>query len=149
MPEIRKRLQFVALIFAVYIGALHVPAVGVNHDVVDKLVKNGLLGALDMFSGGALKRFSVLGLSITPYINASIVMQLLTVAVPQLKAMSQEGESGRRQINKITRYVSIGLAALQAVGLYNVLVHNGGLPGGIFSLVTVVVTLTAGTMFLL
>lgn len=149
VPEIRKRVQFVLLAFAVYIAALHVPAAGINHEAMDRLVKSGLLNALDIFSGGALKKFSILGLSITPYINASIIMQLMTVAIPQLKAMQQEGESGRRQINKITRYASIVLAIIQAIGLCNVLVSNGALQRNFFVLATVVVTLTAGTMFLL
>ncbi|MFY7953393.1 MAG: preprotein translocase subunit SecY, partial [Armatimonadaceae bacterium] len=132
-----------------YIAALHVPAAGINHEAMDRLVKSGLLNALDIFSGGALKKFSIIGLSITPYINASIIMQLMTVAIPQLKAMQQEGESGRRRINKITRYATIGLAVVQAIGLCNVLVSNGALARNPFVLATVVVTLTAGTMFLL
>ncbi|MFM7321569.1 MAG: preprotein translocase subunit SecY [Armatimonadota bacterium] len=149
VPDIRKRVQYVLAIFLVYIAALHVPAAGINHDAMDRLVRSGLLNALDIFSGGALKKFSIIGLSITPYINASIIMQLMTVAIPQLKAMQQEGESGRKQINKITRYASIGLAIVQAIGLCNVLVSNGALQRNFFVLATVVVTLTAGTMFLL
>ena len=95
VPDIRQRLQYVLIIFAVYICALHVPAAGINHDAMDRLLQSGLLNALDVFSGGALKKFSIIGLSITPYINASIFMQLMTVAIPQLKALQKEGESGR------------------------------------------------------
>jgi preprotein translocase subunit SecY len=149
VPDIRQRLQYVLIIFAVYILALHVPAAGINHDAMDRLLQSGLLNALDVFSGGALKKFSIIGLSITPYINASIFMQLMTVAIPQLKALQKEGESGRKRISSYTRYASVALAMVQGVGLCNVLVSNGALQPGIISIATTVTALTAGTMFLL
>ena len=149
VPDIRQRLQYVLIIFAVYILALHVPAAGINHDAMDRLLQSGLLNALDVFSGGALKKFSIIGLSITPYINASIFMQLMTVAIPQLKALQKEGESGRKVISRYTRYASVALAVVQGVGLCNVLVSNGALQPGIVSIATTVTALTAGTMFLL
>jgi preprotein translocase subunit SecY len=151
VPEIRKRLTFVLMIFAVYIVALHIPASGVNQDKMTELFKSGLLNALDTFSGGAFKKFSVIGLGIGPYINASIVMQLLTVALPQLRELQKEGETGRRAINKYTRYLSIVLALVQSFGYYKLLADNGAIPGGFqfFSLITIMVTMTAGTMFLL
>jgi len=149
VPDIRQRLQYVLIIFAVYILALHVPAAGINHDAMDRLLQSGLLNALDVFSGGALKKFSIIGLSITPYINASIFMQLMTVAIPQLKALQKEGESGRKLISRYTRYASVALAVVQGVGLCNVLVSNGALQPGFISIATTVTALTAGTMFLL
>jgi len=107
-----------------------------------------------VFSGGALKRFSVIAMGIMPYINASIIMQLLTVALPQLQALQKEGESGRKQISKYTRYATIGLALMQSFGLYQVFAHPSATGGaaiqpGILNMLTVMITLTAGTMFLL
>src|SRR5437763_8719123 len=102
VPDIRARLQFVLMIFAVYVVALHIPAAGVDHSAMSAHL-GGVLGMVDIFSGGALKKFSVIAMGIMPYINASIIMQLLTVAIPQLQALSKEGESGRKQISKYTR----------------------------------------------
>ncbi|MBC8140443.1 MAG: preprotein translocase subunit SecY, partial [Armatimonadetes bacterium] len=118
VPDIRKRIQFVLLMFGVYVLALHVPAAGVDHDAIKRLAGTGVLNALDIFSGGALRKFSVITLGVMPYINASIIMQLMTVAIPQLQALQKEGDSGRKQINKITRYLTVGLAILQSIGLY-------------------------------
>ncbi|MFY8052089.1 MAG: preprotein translocase subunit SecY, partial [Armatimonadaceae bacterium] len=110
------------------------PAAGINHDAMDRLLQSGLLNALDVFSGGALKKFSIIGLSITPYINASIFMQLMTVAIPQLKALQKEGESGRKRISSYTRYASVALAMVQGIGLCNVLISNGALQPGFISI---------------
>ena len=149
VPEIRKRLQFVLAMFAVYVLALHVPAAGIDHQKVDELLRNGLFSAVDVFSGGALRKFSVIAMGIMPYINASIIMQLLTVAIPQLQALQKEGESGRKQISAYTRYAAVGLGFIQAFGLYQLFSRQGALQTGLLSMITVVVTLTAGTMFLL
>ena len=151
VPELRKRVQFVFLMFAVYVLALHVPATGVNHARVEELIGGGntLFGAIDTFSGGALRKFSVIAMGIMPYINASIIMQLLTVAIPKLQALSKEGESGRKQISKYTRYATVGLAIVQAFGLHTLFARGGAIPSGFWPMITVVITLTAGTMFLL
>lgn len=149
IPDIQKRLKYVLLVFFVYVVASHIPMAGINHDAVDKLVQKGLLNAYDIFSGGALKRVSVIGLSLMPYINASIIMQLLTVAIPQLQALSKEGETGRRTINKYTRYASIVLGIVQALGLYNMFASGGAIQKGWFAALTMAVVMTAGTMFLL
>ena len=152
VPDIRKRIQFVLLMFAVYVLALHVPAAGVNHDAITRLTEKGVFNALDIFSGGALKKFSVIALGVMPYINASIIMQLMTVAIPQLQAMQKEGDSGRKQINKITRYLTVGLAIVQAFGLYQLLSGNPAsraITPSFLALITVITTLTAGTMFLM
>jgi preprotein translocase subunit SecY len=148
VPDIRRRIQFVLAMFAVYVVALHIPAAGVNHEAVEKLVSSGVIGALDVFSGGALRKFSVIAMGIMPYINASIIMQLLTVAIPQLQAMQKEGESGRKQIAKITRYATVGLALLQSFGLYQLFVTRGALQPSLLTALTVVITLTTGTLFL-
>ncbi|MGC4047387.1 MAG: preprotein translocase subunit SecY [Armatimonas sp.] len=150
VPDIRKRIQYVALIFFVYVLALHVPAAGVNHAAVERLIHSGsLFGVLDTFSGGALKKFSVIAMGIMPYINASIIFQLLTVAIPQLQAIQKEGESGRKIISRYTRYASVGLAFVQAFGLYSMFVRGGAIQSGVGNMLTTIITLTAGTMFLL
>ena len=153
VPDIRARIQFVAMIFAVYVLALHVPAAGVDHAAVEGRLK-GVLGMIDVFSGGALKKFSVIAMGIMPYINASIIMQLLTVAIPQLQAKSKEGESGRKEIARWTRYASIGFALVQSFGVYQIFsrASNAGPPAiqpGWGHMITIMLALTAGTMFLL
>ena len=153
VPDIRARLQYVAIIFAVYVLALHIPAAGVDHEAM-KAHLQGVFGLLDTFSGGALKRWSVIGMGITPYINASIIMQLLTFAIPQLQAKQKEGESGRKEIAKWTRYASVGLGLVQAFGLYQVFSRpsqNGAaaIQPGFLNMIVIMITMTAGTMFLL
>ena len=150
VPEIRKRVQFVFMIFAIYVLALHIPATGVNQEAVDRLLRSGtLFGAIDVFSGGALKKFSIIAMGIMPYISASIIMQLLTVAIPQLRTLSKEGESGRKQISKYTRYATIVLALVQALGLHALFAREGAIARDVWTMLTVIITLTAGTMFLL
>jgi preprotein translocase subunit SecY len=153
VPDIRARIQFILMIFAVYVVALHVPAAGVDREALQNHL-SGVFGMIDVFSGGALKKFSVIAMGIMPYINASIIMQLMTVAIPKLQALQKEGESGRKQISKYTRYASIGFALLQAFGLYQVLSRPSAsgpaaIQPGFMHMITIMVTLTAGTMFLL
>jgi preprotein translocase subunit SecY len=154
VPDIRARLQFVLVIFAVYVLALHVPASGVDQEAMAGHLQ-GVLGMIDVFSGGALKKFSVIAMGIMPYINASIIMQLLTVAIPKLQQMSKEGESGRKEISKITRRATVALALLQSFGIYQVFSRPSAVSSipaiqpGIISMLTIMITLTAGTMFLL
>jgi preprotein translocase subunit SecY len=153
VPDISRRVKYVLMIFAIYVVALHVPAAGVDHEAVGARLQ-GVLGMADVFSGGALKKFSVIAMGIMPYINASIIMQLLTVAIPQLQALSKEGESGRKQISKYTRYASVGLGLIQAFGIYQVFSRPAGnlppaISPGFWTGLTVMITLTAGTMFLL
>jgi preprotein translocase subunit SecY len=96
IPDVRARLTFVFYMFALFVVGLHIPVPGVNPVALEQLIQNtGILTFIDTFSGGALRKFTIFALGITPYINASIIMQLLTVAVPQLEAMNKEGESGR------------------------------------------------------
>ena len=152
IPELRKRITFVLGMFAIFVLGVHIPVPGVDHRVLaDIIEKNGgLLGLFDVFSGGAFKRMSLFAMGITPYINASIIMQMLTLAIPQLEIMSKEGEAGRKRIAKITRHLTIGIAFLQAIGITMGfgLVQKfsmGTLPG----LLQVWITMTAGTCFLL
>jgi preprotein translocase subunit SecY len=153
VPDIRARIQFVLMIFAIYVVALHVPAAGVDPEAMKGHLQ-GVLGMVDVWSGGALRKFSVIAMGIMPYINASIIMQLLTVAIPSLQAKSKEGESGRKEIAKITRYASVGLGLVQAFGIYQVFSRPSAsgpaaIQPSLINMLTIMITLTAGTMFLL
>lgn len=114
IPELRKRLLFTVGILCVYRLGSHIPIAGVNLEALAHLFdKGGVLGFFNLFSGGGLKRFSIFALGILPYINASIIMQLLTIAWPKLKELAEEGESGRKLISQYTRYLAIGIAFIQ------------------------------------
>jgi preprotein translocase subunit SecY len=156
--ELKKRIWFTlgALIVA-RIGA-YIPLPGIDAAAFAQIFQQhsgGVLGMVDMFSGGAISRMTVFALGIMPYISASIIMQLLTSVSPQLEALKKEGESGRKKINQYTRYGTVGLAAIQAFGMANGLIKLAGPSGsavidpGINFIVTAVFTLTAGTVFLM
>jgi len=129
IPDLRARITFVFAMFGVYVIGLHVPVPSISHQALNQFFRNnggggGLLSLVDTFSGGALKQFSVMALGILPYINASIIMQLVTFAIPQLQELSREGESGRKQISQYTRYLTVGLALLQGCGITFMLNRN-------------------------
>src|SRR6185369_15839339 len=152
IPDVRRRIQYVFMMFGVFMVGLHIPARGVDRDAMKQLLDIlGILQFLDTVSGGAFRKFPMIALGITPYINASIIMQLLTVAVPQLEQLQKEGESGRKQIAKYTRYMTAVLAVVQAIGLITMLSHSAGglqiFSGGLFTRIQVVITLAAGTTF--
>lgn len=154
MSELKSRLLFVLGALVVYRLGAHIPVPGIDPEVLAKLFESqsgGILGMFNMFSGGALSRFTVFALGIMPYISSSIIMQLLTVVSPQMEQLKKEGESGRRQITKYTRYGTVFLATFQALGIAIALEGQPGLvldPGLMFRL-TAVVTLVSGTMFLM
>lgn len=154
MSELKNRLLFVLGALLVFRLGAHIPVPGIDPDVLAKLFESqsgGILGMFNMFSGGALSRFTVFALGIMPYISASIIMQLLTVVSPQLEQLKKEGESGRRQITKYTRYGTVVLATFQALGIAIALEGQAGLvldPGLMFR-ITTVLTLVSGTMFLM
>jgi preprotein translocase subunit SecY len=153
IPDLRSRISFVFAMFAVYVFGLHVPVPSINHaqltQFFDQTGGKGLLSLVDTFSGGALRNFTVLALGILPYINASIIMQLVTFAIPQLQELSREGESGRRQISQYTRYLTVGLALLQGCGITILLSSKHIIEGNFFVKASVVVLLMAGTSFLM
>ncbi len=152
--DLKRRLVFLVLALVVYRLGTHIPVPGINPDALADLFRQnqgGILGLFNMFSGGALSRFSVFALGIMPYISASIIMQLMSVVVPSLEALKKEGESGRRKITQYTRYGTVVLALVQAVGISVALESQQGLvidPGMLFRFTTVV-TLVTGTMFVM
>jgi len=149
-PEIRKKIIFTLAIFLVFRFFAHVPVAGVNLTALKNLFSgNQFLGLLDIFSGGTLSNFSIMALGLNPYINASIILQLLTMVFPKLEEMQKEGDSGRKKINQYTRILTIPLAALQAIGMYALLRSQGiiGLLSPI-ALISFIATMTAGTILL-
>ncbi len=152
LPDLRRRILFVFAMFAVYVVGLHIPLPNVSRDMMDNLFAQGgdLMGLLDVFSGGALRRFSILAMGIIPYINASIIFQLLGIASPRIQQLAREGEAGRRKISQYTRYLTIGLAMVQATGMCLALRGRGVITvHSVLSLIPMIVTLTAGTAFLM
>lgn len=137
--------------FVVFRLGCYIPVPGVDPNVIESLFSSGsLFGLLDMFSGGALSKFSLFAMSITPYINAAIIMQLLTAVVPIFEEWSKDGEEGRRKITAITRYATIGLGFVQAFGMaYALRMNNALLDNSILSVFVVAIILTAGTVFLM
>jgi len=152
VPELRRRLLFTASILALYRFGSWVPSPGVDSDQISGAFSgagNTVLGLLNLFSGGALSRFSVFALGIMPYITASIILQLMTVVVPKLEALQKEGESGYAKINQYTRYLTIALAAAQSTGYAFLFRRTAGLEFNAGRLVLIVITLTAGTALLM
>ncbi|MGL6115459.1 preprotein translocase subunit SecY [Cetobacterium sp. SF1] len=151
IPELRERIIFTLLMFLVARVGTYIPAPGVDIDRLAQMTaQNDLLGYINMFSGGAFQRVSIFALGIVPYINASIVFSLLAVIIPKLEEIQKEGESGRNKITQWTRYLTIAIAIVQGIGVCMWLQSVGLVttPGFSFFLTTIV-TLTAGTVFLM
>jgi len=158
VPELKRRILVTGLLLIVYRIGIHIPTPGIDNlalKAVFDAQAGTLFGLIDMFSGGALARFSIFTLGIMPYISSSIILQLLTVVIPQLEKLSKEGELGRRKITQYTRYGTIVLSVIQgmgiAVGLESVSAGAGSVvyhPGWAFRVMTVI-TLTSGTAFLM
>ena len=152
--DLRRRLVFLLLALVVYRIGAHIPVPGIDPAQLEQLFKGqagGILSLFNMFSGGALSRFTVFALGIMPYISASIIMQLMTYVIPTFEQLKKEGEAGRRKITAYTRYGTLALAIFQAMGIALALEGQAGLvvsPGMGFRL-TAVVSLVAGTMFLM
>jgi preprotein translocase subunit SecY len=154
MGDLKQRLLFLLGAMIVYRIGAHIPVPGIDPVRLAELFQSqqgGILGMFNMFSGGALSRFTVFALGIMPYISSSIIMQLMTVVSPSLEALKKEGELGRRKITQYTRYGTLALAIFQGLGIAVALEAQRGLvlePGMMFRLVTMV-TLVTGTMFLM
>lgn len=147
--ETRKKILITAVVLIVFRFASHIPAAGIDRSSLQSLfLGSPLLSLLDLFSGGTLANFSVMALGLNPYINASIILQLLTYVVPQLEELSKEGEYGQEKINQYTRFLTVPLAALQGFGMYALLRGQNIIPtlSGL-SVLALVLTMTAGTVF--
>ena len=151
IPDLRKKILYTILMLIIFRLGSFIPVPGISPEMIAGMMggfEGGIQGLINNFSGGALERASIFSMSITPYINASIILQLLTVAIPALERLSKEGEEGRKKIASYTRYLTVVLAFVQATGLYF------GLKGlmtetGVFEYLVVTFTFTAGTAFLM
>ena len=147
LPDLKRRILFVMGALFIYRLGAHIPTPGIDAEAMSKLFAGGgVLGFLDLFAGGALRRFSVFALGVAPYINSSIVMQLLVVVVPTLEKMQKEGEDGRKRIVQYTRYGTIFFAIVQAIGLSAWLRNLGIFSGGFLSMIIVIATVTTGAV---
>lgn len=149
IEELRTKILFTVLMLLVFRIGAHIPVPGINNQVFNELIGTGVLfGFFDVISGGAFKRFSIFAMSITPYINASIIMQLLTVVIPHLERLAKEGEEGRKKITQYTRYFTVVLAFIQAIGM-SVALKSAFIRPTWDQYLLVAITLTAGTAFLM
>jgi preprotein translocase subunit SecY len=148
-PEIQRKLLIIAVILAVFRIAAHIPAAGIDRQSLAVLFASSpLLSLLDVFAGGTLANFSIMALGLNPYINASIILQLLGYVIPSLEQLQKEGEYGQEKINQYTRFLTVPLAALQGFMMYSLL-ERGGIIGQLSPLATLslIFTMTAGTVF--
>ena len=152
IEDLRKKILFTLVMLLVYRIGTFIPVPGVDSSYIKAIIEQGgLLGFFDIISGGAFGNFTIFAMSITPYINSSIIMQLLTVAIPKLERLAKEGEEGRKKIAQYTRYFTVILAFVQAFGITYGLARNAGalLQNNIWTYLVVSLTLTAGTAFLM
>lgn len=149
VPELRKKILWTILLVAVFRLGTHIPLPGINSDYLKNLSDSGgLLGFYDMLSGGAFSRSSILALGVMPYINASIIMQLLTVAIPQMEQLQKEGDTGRKKIQSATRYVSLGISFILAYGILATISSSGATNGiNLMQKLIIVFALVVGTTF--
>ena len=149
IPELRQKIVFTLVMFAVFRMGTHIPVPGVDPTAIEQLFAQGtLFGLLDLFSGGAFSKFSVFAMSITPYINAAIIIQLLNVVVPTLEQWSKEGAEGHKKTTKVTRYLTVALAFFQAIGM-SIGLKSAILNPNPMNILIIAITLTAGTVFLM
>ncbi len=149
--ELRRKILVTIWIFVIFRIFAHIPIPGIDREKLAELFsKNQFLGLLDIFSGGTLVNFSVLALGLNPYINASIILQLLTIVFPKLEELSKEGDFGREKINQYTRFLTVPLAVVQSIGMY-ILLRNQGIVQTFnpLTLVSVILTMTAGTLLVM
>jgi preprotein translocase subunit SecY len=152
IPDLRKRMLYTLMMMVVFRLGSTIPVPGINAKVLAQLFQqgeNGIFGLFNLFSGGAFGKFTIFALSITPYITSSIIMQLLTIAIPSLEALAREGEEGRKKIAQYTRYGTVVLALIQATGVSVGLFNQALIAKDFWSVSLVVLTLTAGTAFLM
>ena len=156
VPELRKKLFMTLVLILIFRIGCFIPVPGINPNALDSLAGNGLFEFMDILSGGAFENVSIFAMGISPYINASIIMQLLTVAIPYFERLQKEGAEGRKKINKITRYVTVALAIFQGIMLYINLSNSGGsfvdfgsnAGAKVLLFLTILLSFTAGTAIL-
>ncbi len=152
IPEMKKKLLFTLLILVLFRLGSNIPVPGINRVMLETMFDAntaGLFGLFDLFSGGAFSNFTIFALSITPYITSSIILQLLTVVFPALEELSKQGEEGKKKLERITRYITVGLALIQAIGYTFGLFRNYLTYDDIFSKIVIVLILVAGTCLLM
>ena len=149
VPELKKRFLWTIFLVAIFRIGTHIPVPGISTDVLQNLASSGTIFSFyDLISGGAFRQFSIFALSVTPYINASIIVQLLTIAIPSLEQLSKEGEEGRKKIQKITRILSIVIGFILAFGTYSMVAAGGATVGMAWSeVIVVLIALVAGSTF--
>ena len=150
-PALRRKILITALLFVVFRIFAHIPIPGVDRvQLASLFAQNQFLGLLDIFSGGTLVNFSIMALGLNPYINASIILQLLTIVFPKLEELQKEGEYGREKINQYTRMLTVPLAALQSIGMYALLKNQGIVSqSDPVTVISLVVTMVAGTLLVM
>lgn len=151
IPDLRKRILFTILMLLVYRGGAFVLVPFINRDAMSQFVSQGaLFGFFDLLSGGAFKNFTIFAMGVIPYINSSIIMSLLTIAIPKLEQMQKEGEEGRKKIAQISRYGTVVLGTIQAFGISLLIRNEGALTkDSVFVMFVIIITLVAGTSFLM
>ncbi|MDD5622792.1 MAG: preprotein translocase subunit SecY [Actinomycetota bacterium] len=150
IKEIRNRILFTIAILALYRFGANITIPGIDASRILEQVQTGIMGMMDLFSGGALERFAVFSLGIMPYITATIVMQLLQVVIPKLDQLAKEGEAGRRKINQIARYMTVGLALMQSIAMVFFFKNSGAIINFDFAhVILIIATLTAGTTLIM
>lgn len=151
IPDMRKKMVFTLLMLFVFRIGANIPVPGINREVLAQIFQGGtgLLSLFDLFSGGAFSNFTIFALSITPYITATIIFQLLTIAVPSIERLARSGEEGKKKIAQYTRYLTVALAFVQAIGLAVGLFRRALISSDFFSVAIIVLTLSAGTAFLM
>ena len=149
VPELRKRFLWTIFLVAIFRIGIHIPVPGIDTSYLSSMTNSdGLLGFYNLISGGALSKFSIFALSVSPYINASIIMQLLTIAIPSLEQLSKEGEEGTKKIQSITRYASIAIGFVLAIGIYSMIAAQGAASGlGTAQKAVVLISLVVGSTF--
>ena len=151
IPEIRRKIIFTLLMLVVFRIGSNIPVPGIDRSMLEQMFSGeyGLFDLFDLFSGGAFGNMTIFALSITPYITASIILQLLTIAIPSLERLAREGIEGRKKITAYTRYLTVALALVQAVGMTLGLFRQALISTDAFSIIVIVITLSAGTAFLM
>lgn len=152
IPEMRKKILYTFAMLVVFRLGSNIPVPGINRALLTNMFdanEAGLFGLFDLFSGGSFSNFTIFALSITPYITSSIILQLLAVAFPKLEELTRQGEEGRRKMAALTRYITVGLALIQAIGYTFGLFGNVLADNSILSKIVIVLTLVAGTIFLM